>query len=145
MRKSFTKQFFSIIMNELKVGGIAQLGERLNGIQEVCGSIPHISTKKHLKRSVSGAFFVLCRRLLYGAEGENGPGTASTGALSVGTEGVGSGKELIVNAEGKDKQHNQGKKVGEVYPHPIVHFQSVAGVCLCLKVFPAPAVPGDAE
>ena len=26
-------------------GGIAQLGERLNGIQEVCGSIPHISTK----------------------------------------------------------------------------------------------------
>lgn len=25
-------------------GGIAQLGERLNGIQEVCGSIPHTST-----------------------------------------------------------------------------------------------------
>ena len=28
-------------------GGIAQLGERLNGIQEVSGSIPLISTKKH--------------------------------------------------------------------------------------------------
>ena len=27
-------------------GGIAQLGERLNGIQEVSGSIPLISTKK---------------------------------------------------------------------------------------------------
>ena len=26
-------------------GGIAQLGERLNGIQEVSGSIPLISTK----------------------------------------------------------------------------------------------------
>ena len=29
-------------------GGIAQLGERLNGIQEVSGSIPLISTKKTL-------------------------------------------------------------------------------------------------
>ncbi len=27
------------------LGGIAQLGERLNGIQEVSGSIPLISTK----------------------------------------------------------------------------------------------------
>ena len=27
-------------------GGIAQLGERLNGIQEVMGSIPTISTRK---------------------------------------------------------------------------------------------------
>jgi hypothetical protein len=36
------------------VGGIAQLGERLHGMQEVSGSIPLISTKKlkkneHLK------------------------------------------------------------------------------------------------
>ena len=30
----------------LLFGGIAQLGERLNGIQEVSGSIPLISTKK---------------------------------------------------------------------------------------------------
>ena len=30
----------------IKYGGIAQLGERLNGIQEVSGSIPLISTKK---------------------------------------------------------------------------------------------------
>ena len=29
-------------------GGIAQLGERLNGIQEVSGSIPLISTKSSL-------------------------------------------------------------------------------------------------
>ena len=29
----------------LLFGGIAQLGERLNGIQEVSGSIPLISTK----------------------------------------------------------------------------------------------------
>ena len=28
-------------------GGIAQLGERLNGIQEVSGSIPLISTTQH--------------------------------------------------------------------------------------------------
>ena len=31
--------------SEAKYGGIAQLGERLNGIQEVSGSIPLISTK----------------------------------------------------------------------------------------------------
>ena len=31
-------------------GGIAQLGERLNGIQEVSGSIPLISTKKARER-----------------------------------------------------------------------------------------------
>ena len=30
----------------IEYGGIAQLGERLNGIQEVSGSIPLISTKK---------------------------------------------------------------------------------------------------
>ena len=30
-------------------GGIAQLGERLNGIQEVSGSIPLISTKTNRK------------------------------------------------------------------------------------------------
>ena len=34
-------------------GGIAQLGERLNGIQEVSGSIPLISTKGYDERLVS--------------------------------------------------------------------------------------------
>ena len=40
------------LINKLQMpsyGGIAQLGERLNGIQEVSGSIPLISTKGHLK------------------------------------------------------------------------------------------------
>ena len=32
-------------MSLSKYGGIAQLGERLNGIQEVSGSIPLISTR----------------------------------------------------------------------------------------------------
>ena len=41
-------------------GGIAQLGERLNGIQEVSGSIPLISTNKNpWKPSVSKDFFAL--------------------------------------------------------------------------------------
>ena len=35
-----------------KFGGIAQLGERLNGIQEVSGSIPLISTKKGRKNGL---------------------------------------------------------------------------------------------
>ena len=39
-------------------GGIAQLGERLNGIQEVSGSIPLISTKKSRIRKNSGLFLL---------------------------------------------------------------------------------------
>ena len=35
---------------ETEYGGIAQLGERLNGIQEVSGSIPLISTRKLTKK-----------------------------------------------------------------------------------------------
>ena len=40
---------------EISYGGIAQLGERLNGIQEVSGSIPLISTtsKKRLTEALS--------------------------------------------------------------------------------------------
>ena len=38
-------------------GGIAQLGERLNGIQEVSGSIPLISTKQIRLESVSFRVF----------------------------------------------------------------------------------------
>ena len=37
--------FFSA--QRFQYGGIAQLGERLNGIQEVSGSIPLISTKNN--------------------------------------------------------------------------------------------------
>ena len=40
----------SIAVDEIAYGGIAQLGERLNGIQEVSGSIPLISTKTHYER-----------------------------------------------------------------------------------------------
>ena len=36
--------------NNQTSGGIAQLGERLNGIQEVSGSIPLISTKRVICR-----------------------------------------------------------------------------------------------
>ena len=38
-------------------GGIAQLGERLNGIQEVSGSIPLISTRLALKTIGFQGFF----------------------------------------------------------------------------------------
>ena len=46
-----TKGFSIAIIRKLsdaasKYGGIAQLGERLNGIQEVSGSIPLISTTR---------------------------------------------------------------------------------------------------
>ena len=39
-------------------GGIAQLGERLNGIQEVSGSIPLISTKERGFGTFRSLFFV---------------------------------------------------------------------------------------
>ena len=38
-----------IYRNIVEIWGIAQLGERLNGIQEVSGSIPLISTKTNHK------------------------------------------------------------------------------------------------
>ena len=38
-------------------GGIAQLGERLNGIQEVSGSIPLISTKTDHKVKALWSYF----------------------------------------------------------------------------------------
>ena len=47
-----------------KYGGIAQLGERLNGIQEVSGSIPLISTKKHPKLSDFGCFSALFEKFI---------------------------------------------------------------------------------
>ena len=49
---------------KIEVRGIAQLGERLNGIQEVSGSIPLISTKT---RPQSLGFVVL----IYLKENEN--------------------------------------------------------------------------
>ena len=55
---------------------IVQLGERLNGIQEVSGSIPLISTTKASKSSDFGAFsFVLYAEMFcfspLGFEGRN--------------------------------------------------------------------------
>ena len=44
------------VSQQVKYGGIAQLGERLNGIQEVSGSIPLISTKEASKSSDFEAF-----------------------------------------------------------------------------------------
>ena len=41
-------------------GGIAQLGERLNGIQEVSGSIPLISTIKPCSRTGMQGFIFSC-------------------------------------------------------------------------------------
>ena len=52
------KTFLTFVLFSDKIhlacGGIAQLGERLNGIQEVSGSIPLVSTiLKHRYRAVS--------------------------------------------------------------------------------------------
>ncbi len=42
----------------VKIGGLAQLGERLHGMQEVIGSSPLSSISESLKYQVLGAFFV---------------------------------------------------------------------------------------
>ena len=47
-KKDLHFQMASVILH-LAHGGIAQLGERLNGIQEVSGSIPLISTKTEIR------------------------------------------------------------------------------------------------
>ena len=52
-----SKSAAEALRSSYRHGGIAQLGERLNGIQEVSGSIPLISTKrKALKLNSFGAF-----------------------------------------------------------------------------------------
>ena len=40
------QKMLSLPIIDVPCGGIAQLGERLHGMQEVSGSIPLISTKK---------------------------------------------------------------------------------------------------
>ena len=45
-------------VNMEKYGGVAQLGERLNGIQEVNGSIPSISTIKKARKIVDFPSFL---------------------------------------------------------------------------------------
>ena len=45
--------------NPFRYGGIAQLGERLNGIQEVSGSIPLISTRTKTVQLTSCTVFLL--------------------------------------------------------------------------------------
>ena len=56
----------SIKKIKIVCGGIAQLGERLNGIQEVSGSIPLISTTKNRMNSafVRFLFFQMPKRFL---------------------------------------------------------------------------------
>ena len=51
--------------NRLIFGGIAQLGERLNGIQEVSGSIPLISTKKKSVIDMIADFFLVNNNFLF--------------------------------------------------------------------------------
>ena len=46
----------NVVTRNNRFGGIAQLGERLTGSQEVSGSIPLISTKK--KNTQSGVLFL---------------------------------------------------------------------------------------
>ena|GEM_PF-5864594 len=45
LQKDWQYDNILLVVNRTFYGGIAQLGERLNGIQEVSGSIPLISTK----------------------------------------------------------------------------------------------------
>ncbi len=52
------------LRNAQKHGGIAQLGERLNGIQEVSGSIPLISTNQIRRKSLENTTFSRLFRFL---------------------------------------------------------------------------------
>ncbi len=64
-----------------KYGGIAQLGERLNGIQEVSGSIPLISTKTQKSEPVCCWQWVRIFRIFVRIG--IGPGEGRTAAVSL--------------------------------------------------------------
>ena len=65
LEKPLTNSPVAVIIQKLspqsraEFGGIAQLGERLNGIQEVSGSIPLISTKSLDFFGIQGFFLLL--------------------------------------------------------------------------------------
>ena len=59
-KKDLHFQKVSVILH-IAHGGIAQLGERLNGIQEVSGSIPLISTIEALKTIGFQGLFLFMR------------------------------------------------------------------------------------
>ena len=46
-----------MLRSDASYGGLAQLGERLHGMQEVTGSIPVFSTTKTCQRNLTGLFF----------------------------------------------------------------------------------------
>ena len=52
------KKILCIIFLFIKYGGVAQLGERLTGSQEVMGSIPTVSTKESAGKSCRFFIFV---------------------------------------------------------------------------------------
>jgi hypothetical protein len=54
----------SIISGMALPGGVAQLGERLNGIQEASGSIPLISTKIKREEPRNGSSLLILRTVL---------------------------------------------------------------------------------
>ena len=55
--------FLELLQSRTQYGGIAQLGERLNGIQEVSGSIPLISTTKSSENfGFQNFFFVFSKK-----------------------------------------------------------------------------------
>ena len=69
--------------NSKGLGGLAQLGERLTGSQEVSGSIPLISTKKKaLKLYGFGAFLHLVQ-LIYSLAGEIKNAVPRCGGIAV--------------------------------------------------------------
>ena len=51
------------LRSDASYGGLAQLGERLHGMQEVTGSIPVFSTKSERHHTLCGAFFVVAKRV----------------------------------------------------------------------------------
>ena len=65
VRKSFNKNLLHQAKHSPIVsprhGGVAQLGERLTGSQEVRGSIPLVSTIVNVKPSKTGGFFLIDR------------------------------------------------------------------------------------
>ena len=68
----------------IEYGGIAQLGERLNGIQEVSGSIPLISTTKSFGNCVFPKLFLLYKILVHWGLLHSGLPTQITLLSSVG-------------------------------------------------------------
>ena len=98
-------------------GGVAQLGERLNGIQEVMGSIPTISTKNKAShpKGWGALLFNNAVGIEQGVKKQSGGDSPQCGEMSQSDKGDGSVRLFF--SRGNEQSEAIGAGSTETNPH----------------------------